>query len=723
MASGSSASLPSLHSSISPSPSASSSTISAPTTTDSNANISNNPIAPLEQEVRFYDRCVLIPERPSSRPFVPHRLRTGTLEVNLNLPFHWKWPVLGSPSPKEKHFPCDMHESHAESDEGVLGAVVSASPPRNPANSTRHEAPQLVVLKLPYPIFRRKSHSPAHSSVVVPRSCLRHPTSPPSSAISASFGHRNTSPDANTDRSSNSGPRNPKRRSASLPALPLEPNVETIPLRPCCEKCLAASEVHWNRNPLQSRGRLPTLQESSREHTPSQSRLDLREEEEEEEDWCAGLHFTKGALKLWRSASVDRSGALPAHVHALRQFQEGPAGAAPGKLLNSLVRVDEVDRKRGSSPNTSVIALTEDEKDAQSRSNLMITMPNLDRLKRIDRFDPPSPTGSGSGSENASEEDLFPLPSPNRLSPAVSPSDSATCLSAHISELGLLGNSTEPRQFEAAIRAKMAEKEKRAEKAKAQANTVVSASAALSASNVSSNLTRNLNVSASASSTSAPIPIPGPHLNEGVSQFRSNLDEIQWDPSLPDPDVLPPDSTILLNSSPGSPMLSPSGAGIDCDIGNSNQGNKHMHQLPASFHSVPHMQIPRPHIPNVHLPLPPRRRGSGSGSNSASPSPASAPASASVPGLHIPSNLPPSYSSASVPPSSAPAMHGLTPSRSNTEVLKSPPPSPQTPRRHASVSNIMRTSVNALRGLSPTSSVSVGSEAAGGVSYSRGLIV
>ncbi|OCB89776.1 hypothetical protein A7U60_g3036 [Sanghuangporus baumii] len=723
MASGSSASLPSLHSSISPSPSASSSTTSAPTTADSDANLSNNAIAPLGREVRFYERCVLIPERPSSRPFVPHRLRTGTLEVNLNLPFSWKWPVLGSPSPKEKHFPSDMHESHAESDEGVLGAGVSVSPPRIAANSTRHEAAQPVVLKLPYPIFRRKSHSPAHSSVVLPRSCLRHSTSPPSSAISTSFGHRNTSPDADADRSSSSGPRKPQRRSASLPSLPLDPNVETIPLRPCCEKCLAASEVHWNRNPLQKRGRLPTLQESSREHTPSQSRLDLREEEEEEEDWCAGLHFTKGALKLWRSASVDRSGALPAHAHALRQFQEGPAGAASGKLLNSLVRVDEVDRKRSSSPNTSVIALTEDEKDAQSRSNLMITMPNLDRLKRIDRFDPPSPTGSGS--EDTSEEDLFPLPSPNRLSPAVSPSDSATCLPAQITGLGLSGSTTEPRQFEAAIRAKMAEKDKRVEKAKAQADTVVSASAALSASNVSSNLTRSLDVSASASSTSAPIPIPGPHLKEGVSYFHSNLDEIEWDPSLPDPDALLPDSTILLNSPPGSPMLSPSsGAGINYGIDDSNEGDKHAHQLPASLHSLPQMQMPRPHIPSVHLPLSPRRRhGSGSGTNLESPSPASVPASTSVPGLYIPPTSLPSYSSAPVPPASAPAMHGLTQSRSNTEELASSPPSPQMTRRRASVSNIMRAGVNALRGLSPTSSVSVGSEAAGGVSYSRGLIV
>ncbi|KAL5534758.1 hypothetical protein ACEPAG_1222 [Sanghuangporus baumii] len=723
MASRSSASLPSLHSSVSPSPSASSSTTSAPTTADSNANSSNNPIAPLGQEVRFCDRCVLIPERPSSRPFVPHRSRTGTLEVNLNLPFHLKWPVLGSPSPKEKHFSTDMHTSHVESDEGVLGAGVSASPPRNSANSTRHEAAQPVVLRLPFPIFRRKAHSPAHSSVVLPRSCLRHSTSPPSSATSASFGHRNTSPDADTDRSSNFGARHPKRRSASLPALSLDPNVETIPLRPCCEKCLAASEIHWNRNSLQRRGRLPTLQESSREHTPSQSRLDLREEEEEEEeDWCAGLHFTKGALKLWRSASVDRSGAPPpAHVHALRQFQEGPAGAAPGKLLNSLVRVDEVDRKRGSSPSTSVIAFTEGEKDAQSRSNLMITVPNLDRLKRIDRFDPPSPTGSES--EDASEEALFPLPSPNQLSPAVSPSNSATCI-AHISGLVPSGDTTEPRQFEAAIRAKMAEKGKRAEKATARANTVVSASAALSTSTVSSNLARSLNVSASASSASAPIPIPGPHSKEGLSHFHSNLNEIEWDPSLPDPDALPPDSIILLNSPPGSPMLSPSsGAGINYGIGNNNEGGKDTYQGSASLHPLPQMQIPRPHISNMHLPQSPRRHASDSGSNPAPSPPASAPASASVPGLYIPPNAPPSYSSAPAPPSSAPAMHGLTQSRSNTEELKASPSSPQTTRRRASVSNIMRASVNALRGLSPTLSVSVGSEAAGGVSYSRGLIV
>ncbi|KAL5518455.1 hypothetical protein ACEPAH_137 [Sanghuangporus vaninii] len=715
MASGSSASLPSLRSSISPSSSAISSTTSAPTTADSDANLSNHPITPLGREVRFCDRCVLIPERPSSRPFAPQRLRTGTLEVNLNLPFSWKWPVLGSPSPKEKHFPSDMHDSHAESDEGVLGAGVSVSPPRNAANSTRREAAQPVVLKLPYPIFRRKSHSPTHSSVVLPRPCLRHSTSPLSSMISTNFGHRNTSPDADADadRSSSSGPRKPKGRSASLPSLPSDPNVETIPLRPCCEKCLAASEIHWNRNSLQKRGRLPTLQESSREHTPSQSRLDLREEEEEEEDWCAGLHFTKGALKLWRSASVDRSGALPAHAHALRQFHEGPAGAASGKLLNSLVRVDEVDRKRGSSPNTSAIALTEDEREAQSRSNLMIAMPKLDRLKRIDRFDPPSPTGSES--EDTSEEDLFPLPSPNRLSP-VSPSDSATCLPANITGLELLGSTTEPRQFEAAIRAKMAEKEKRVEKVKAQTDTVVSASAALSTSNVSSNLTRSLNVSVSASSTSAPIPIPGPHLKEGVSQFHSNLDEIEWDPSLPDPDALPPDSTILLNSPPGSPMLSPSGAVINYGIDNSNEGDKHARQLPASSHSLPH-------IPSVHLTLSPRRHGSDSGNDLASPSPTFAPASTSVPGLYIPPNPPPSYSSAPVPPSSAPAMHGLTQSRSNTEELALSPPSPRTTRRRASVSNIMRAGVNALRSLSPTSSVSVGSEAAGGASYSRGLIV
>ena len=138
MASGSSASLPSLHSSISPSPSASSSTT---TTVDSDASLSNVPAAPLVREVRFDERCILIPERPLSRP---PRLATGTFEVNL--PF--KWPALGSPS-KEKQFPTD----NIESDENAaFGAGLSASPPRGRANHSSHETTQHVVLKLPYPV-------------------------------------------------------------------------------------------------------------------------------------------------------------------------------------------------------------------------------------------------------------------------------------------------------------------------------------------------------------------------------------------------------------------------------------------------------------------------------------------------------------------------------------------------------------------------------------------
>lgn len=242
------------------------------------------------------------------------------------------------------------------------------------------------------------------------------------------------------------------------------------------------------------------MEETSREHSPAGSKLNLLESTDkkrsavvDEEDWCAGLNFTKGALKLRRSASSD---------YGNRHSQDGSG------LIEALVRVDEVDCKRGTSPTVSP-------RNSMTVSSLKIP-PNRLNTRDIDRVRGTTPPSRSPASDEP-EEDLFPLPSPKR-SPSASPADSATCLPVQAPP-------TEPRRLEAAIKAKMASAARERER------TVKSSC-------VSSPL-----------ASSSPMAIPG----NGKSYFCSRADEIEYDPSLPDPDALPPDSELLLNSPPRSP--------------------------------------------------------------------------------------------------------------------------------------------------------------------------
>lgn len=217
--------------------------------------------------------------------------------------------------------------------------------------------------------------------------------------------------------------------------------METVPLRACCAKCLTACsfETHW----------LPPLKESSREQSPVRGRT---KGAAAEEDWCAGLHFTKGALRLRRSASQEQSS------HTSR---EGSA------LLGTLVLVDEVDLKRSSTSSSPRVSLSEWKSTPGNEGGgaPRICTRALDRVKGLSKD-----SGSGSGSSSPSddsEEDLFPLPSPKR-SPAASPADSSMYLPGLATNSGATPLSlAEPRKLEAAIRAKIAEREQEVEKERA----------------------------------------------------------------------------------------------------------------------------------------------------------------------------------------------------------------------------------------------------------------
>ncbi|KAI5118186.1 hypothetical protein M0805_004999 [Coniferiporia weirii] len=421
--------------------------------------------------VRFDERCVLIPESPAKSP--RQQPRIGTLDVPIPFGLSWRWP--GASSAKDK-------ELGGQGDEPEDVESLKSN----------------VVLKVPFPIFRRKSHSSVQTSAsctlppcLVQRdySSTASPSLHPSSASSSSA----KSPRAQVSAQARSRP----TRSASLPPYPQSLKIETVPLRSCCAQCLSACEAGIHL--------LPSLKESSQEQNKvafpaRQVRSNSRESSVlvtkggEEEDWCAGFRFTRGALKLRRSASVERGS---------HDEREG------ANLLGALVRVDEVDLKRGTSPASSPPVSLRGGKTGHGALN----KPDLDRLKVR--------KGTGCPTDD-SEEDLFPLPSPKR-SPGASPADSATCLPTLVTP-------AEPRKLEAAIKAKMATRERDRELEQAKV------------------------------SATAPIPIPGAQARAAAvapSRYQSRTDEIVYDPSLPDPDALPAGSTILLNSPPGSPPLSP----------------------------------------------------------------------------------------------------------------------------------------------------------------------
>lgn len=254
---------------------------------------------------------------------------------------------------------------------------------------------------------------------------------------------------------------------------------------------------------------MPPLKESSREQTPNASQLHLPQVTgvdvskavgtSNEEDWCSGLHFTKGALRL-RRASLDHD-------------RNSPNNNTGEGLLGALVRVDEIDCKRG-------VNSSESTREKPKPTPLL----NLKNLSHLHDTSIQKKEGNGNNSPTAcSEEDLFPLPSPKR-SPASSPADSSTYLPST-----QVLPSSEPRKLEAAIKAKMAEREK---------------ARSLSSSPLPSPI-----------ATTSPIPIKSVTSKTSISRFKPHTDDIVYDQSLPDPDALPLDSTILLNSPPTSPQL------------------------------------------------------------------------------------------------------------------------------------------------------------------------
>ncbi|EJD04527.1 uncharacterized protein FOMMEDRAFT_167694 [Fomitiporia mediterranea MF3/22] len=559
--------------------------------------------------VRFDERCVLIPQFNGKFGRARQPPRIGTFELPI--------PVVGLPWRSPSTPPRQKEFAPIQDVNGV--AATATSPPNTP------EA-QRVVLKVPYPIFRRKSHSALQAAASCPPSCLRQSPSFNSPAGPSAASPNGTSP----------GPRGLKKRSNSLPPLLPDPKAETIPLRPCCERCLAACETHWKPKKI-----LPTLEESSREHTPSQSRVDLNERggtnDDDDENWCSGLHFTKGAMRLWRSASADDTGQRSRHS------QEGSG------LLGSLVRVDEVDRKRGTSPSPSPRNSLHASASAPAPAGsfplkphpLMLNVRDIERVKGI-----PSPSRSPSGSDEP-DEDLFPLPSPKR-SPGASPSDSATCLPVQVPP-------TEPRRLEAAIRAKIAERER-----KTKSTSSLSPTSPLSPSPLGSSV------------PSSPIPIPDAKKNRGkkgaVSHFRSNLDEIEaeYDPTLPDPDALPPTSTILLDSPPSSPPLGPS--------------NSNLNRVPRFSASLPSLQLHK------------KEQQSQSTSPHANSKQSSMSTSSDTNTAHTSRTT-------------SPRGRGLSKSESETGTSMSTTTTPTTPRlknRRSSISNIMRASVSVLKGMSLT---------------------
>ncbi|THH04446.1 hypothetical protein EW145_g5516 [Phellinidium pouzarii] len=414
--------------------------------------------------VRFDERCVLIPE--GTPKHARQQPRIGTFDVPIPLGLPWRWPGISPAKDKEP---------------GDQGAKIGdAEPPKSN-----------ITLKVPFPIFRRRSHSSVQQIVSPLPPCLvqRHESSVPHILLPDQSSSEITLPSSSKSLPGQSLEQERRRikRSTSLPPYPQDIIVETVPLRACCTQCISACET---------RAYLPPLKESSREQSSfgspdRRSRRNIYEGAKgEEEDWCAGLHFTKGALRLRRSASTEHGS------HGERES---------ASLLGALVSVDEVDLKRSTSPSSS------------PRTSLYGGKANLAALntKDLDRIKVKKESGSPNGD---SEEDLFPLPSPKR-SPAVSPSDSATYLPA-------LGNSTEPRNLEAAIKAKMATREREREREWAK------------------------------SSAAVPITKAQMHTGVAVSHFQPRVDEIVYDPSLPDPDALPSGSTILLNSPPRSPPLS-----------------------------------------------------------------------------------------------------------------------------------------------------------------------
>lgn len=198
---------------------------------------------------------------------------------------------------------------------------------------------------------------------------------------------------------------------SSCPA-PLREDVETIPLRACCPQCLPACEFEWARQAAIAAAPV-SLKNSRRVSAPPLGRTpgsgyrtkanDIATEKarflnaiknpneeshssDETEDWCSGMHFTKGALRRRRAAG----------------------NAAGFALLRSVVKVDEVAGKK---------------KDAKSESLKKTAMGQDNKA----------------GSESEADEMFW--------TPTASPNNSSSNLPVHIcppdeEELGVLEAAT-----------------------------------------------------------------------------------------------------------------------------------------------------------------------------------------------------------------------------------------------------------------------------------------
>ncbi|KAF8425046.1 hypothetical protein L210DRAFT_3765374 [Boletus edulis BED1] len=236
-----------------------------------------------------------------------------------------------------------------------------------------------LVLRVPLPIFSLKSHSTARSVDQPPLPpCLVHRALPYSSCAPSLAQHTRTS----------------RKPSPSLSRS----DVVTVPLRPCCAACQSVTEAAFIGG----------------------------------EAWPE--HFSRAASRR-RSVSADGS---PRTITVA-----GSAASASYSALGVSISVDEIDKRRRSSdtgPSTfSQETLSDDAKVKEGYG-----VPSI--LRHIaasgscaaDSCPPPSPTRITPATpripeeeDDENENELFPLPSPNRTpttSPASSPSGSRSSL-------------------------------------------------------------------------------------------------------------------------------------------------------------------------------------------------------------------------------------------------------------------------------------------------------
>ncbi|KLO17540.1 hypothetical protein SCHPADRAFT_994232 [Schizopora paradoxa] len=405
--------------------SSSSNSTSSTTSTDASSTDSQSNNMSAERLVRFEEQCVLIPESTLLTPSKSSGPRIITKSLSLPI---WKWSAFGSVlSSSSSHSVVTENAEGSQTAGGTSGTQDGQSP--------LHQGN--LIVKVPIPVFRRRpSLSPVrhrHQDVCLLPPCLVH---------------RSDSETEGTDRTP-SRSRSRQKRSPSLPnahvsssppSTSLCPLPETVPLRTCCEACLHGCDIpsaHWHVVPPPHSA--PSIQQGHSDSAVSQ----------EEEDWCAGMHFTKGALRRRRSSSASEERLEGRHRRRSASFSGH--GSAGGSFSGTLVRVDEVDKLHDANVKVSMSEVPE------PSSSPRPSAPSLSPLacNGIARQRTPSPTSLSPAALKAATRDtdeLFPLPSPTRSprrtptgSPKISPSPSAANL--------LAGPS--PQVLESAIKAKI----------------------------------------------------------------------------------------------------------------------------------------------------------------------------------------------------------------------------------------------------------------------------